>query len=201
MTYREEMAEKTRHKIIRTAIKLFREHGYENVTVRDIFKAAGVSNGAFYAHFKSKESLIEETLFYFDEKYLEYYQNELSATADAEQDELEKLELFVLQVNRIITANGPESVRLYMSYAIKKPAAIARDNRHYLRILKQLIVRCRQKKLLNRLYTDAQMTDMLLFLNRSISLEWAIQDGAYSIEEKDELIHIFFRQIRAQRES
>ncbi len=197
MTYRDEMAKKTRNRIIKTAMKLFKKNGYENVTIRDIIKTAQISNGAFYAHFKSKDALVEETLFYLDELYLDYYQNELSSTRCADMNVLQKLELFVLQVNRLITMDGPAAVRLYMSYAIKNPASLARDNRYYNKILNEFISECRQKKLINDLYTDLQLKDMFLHLNRSITIEWSIQNGIYPIEEKDELIHIFIHQISA----
>lgn len=197
MTYREEMAKKTEKRIIDTANKLFKKQGYENVTVRDIIEAAKISNGAFYAHFKSKEALLEEALFFYDRLYYDYYQNELSSDKYIDKNALEKLELFILQISRIITMNGPATVRFYMSYALKNPAALARDNRYYYQILRELISECRKNKLINDLYTDKQLFDMLFYLNRSITLEWAIRDGTYSIEDKDELIHILIRQIRA----
>ena len=41
------------------AQRLFFENGYENTTVNDIIGAAGVSKGAFYHYFASKEALLE----------------------------------------------------------------------------------------------------------------------------------------------
>jgi TetR/AcrR family transcriptional regulator, transcriptional repressor for nem operon len=47
-----------RHKrIVKEASRLFRERGFENVTVGEVMKAAGLTHGAFYAHFGSKEEL------------------------------------------------------------------------------------------------------------------------------------------------
>ena len=44
--------------------------GFDNVSVSEITKEAGVSKGAFYIHFESKEDLIEKqiNLFYDDLK-------------------------------------------------------------------------------------------------------------------------------------
>jgi TetR/AcrR family transcriptional regulator, transcriptional repressor for nem operon len=36
---------------------MFRERGFENVSVSEVMKAAGLTHGAFYAHFGSKESM------------------------------------------------------------------------------------------------------------------------------------------------
>jgi TetR/AcrR family transcriptional repressor of nem operon len=58
---REQMAEH-RQKILDSAGKLFRAKGFEAVTVGDVMKAAGLTHGGFYGHFKSKDDLIAETL-------------------------------------------------------------------------------------------------------------------------------------------
>lgn len=52
----QETAEK-HDRIVEEASRLFRERGFENVTVGEVMKAAGLTHGAFYAHFKSKEDL------------------------------------------------------------------------------------------------------------------------------------------------
>ncbi|ESY74644.1 TetR/AcrR family transcriptional regulator [Mesorhizobium sp. M0051] len=41
------------------AQRLFFERGYDNTTVEDIIRAAGLSKGAFYHYFASKEALLE----------------------------------------------------------------------------------------------------------------------------------------------
>jgi TetR/AcrR family transcriptional regulator, transcriptional repressor for nem operon len=46
-------------RIVKEASRLFRERGFDNVTVVDVMKAAGLTHGAFYAHFGSKEELEE----------------------------------------------------------------------------------------------------------------------------------------------
>jgi TetR/AcrR family transcriptional repressor of nem operon len=42
---------------VKGASRLFRERGFENVSVSEVMKAAGLTHGAFYAHFRSKEEL------------------------------------------------------------------------------------------------------------------------------------------------
>src|SRR5579859_4760017 len=44
-------------RIVKEASRLFRERGFENVTVGEVMQAAGLTHGAFYAHFGSKEEL------------------------------------------------------------------------------------------------------------------------------------------------
>src|SRR5258708_12750407 len=48
---------KNRHRIVEVAGKLFREKGFDGVSVADIMKSAGLTHGAFYGHFASKDDL------------------------------------------------------------------------------------------------------------------------------------------------
>jgi TetR/AcrR family transcriptional regulator, transcriptional repressor for nem operon len=54
---REQFAE-NRKRILDAAAQLFRERGFENVTVAEVMSAAGLTHGGFYGHFDSKEDLI-----------------------------------------------------------------------------------------------------------------------------------------------
>src|SRR5712691_2570829 len=51
-------SEETRRQILETALALFREHGFEETTIRDIAGRAGLSLGAAYYYFKSKEAIV-----------------------------------------------------------------------------------------------------------------------------------------------
>lgn len=48
----------TKNKLYESANQLFRKYGFENVSVDSIVEMAGVSKGAFYVHFESKDALI-----------------------------------------------------------------------------------------------------------------------------------------------
>src|ERR1700679_4184514 len=47
-----------RGRILDAAGRLFRRRGFDDVTVADVMKEAGLTHGAFYGHFASKEALI-----------------------------------------------------------------------------------------------------------------------------------------------
>lgn len=49
--------ETTRARILATALDLFRRRGFDKTTMRDVARAAGVSLGAAYHYFRSKEEL------------------------------------------------------------------------------------------------------------------------------------------------
>src|SRR6185437_10038127 len=55
-------AAETRERLLRAAVDVFARRGYDGTRVADIAAAAGVSNGALYAHFDSKAELIVAAL-------------------------------------------------------------------------------------------------------------------------------------------
>jgi AcrR family transcriptional regulator len=57
---RYQRSQKTRERITVAAVQLFREVGYEGVTIDEICDAAGVSRSGFYFHFATKEELLFE---------------------------------------------------------------------------------------------------------------------------------------------
>lgn len=57
----QETAEK-HARILEQASILFRERGFSGVSVSEIMKATGLTHGAFYNHFKSKEDLISKSI-------------------------------------------------------------------------------------------------------------------------------------------
>ena len=67
--------EEREQRILTAAVDLFVHYGYDKTTVSDIAGAAGISKGAIYLHFDSKDTLLEaliirETMVYA-EKWLE----------------------------------------------------------------------------------------------------------------------------------
>ena len=57
---RQARAAETRKRIVAAAKKLITENGFENVSIEEIAKEAGVSTGFFYTYFKRKEDVVEE---------------------------------------------------------------------------------------------------------------------------------------------
>jgi TetR/AcrR family transcriptional repressor of nem operon len=55
-----EQAANNRQRVIETAGRLFRLHGFDGVGLADLMKTAGFTHGGFYNHFPSKEALAAE---------------------------------------------------------------------------------------------------------------------------------------------
>lgn len=96
MKISKEKAEANRAALIETASRLFRQKGIDGVGVAEISRSAGLTHGALYAHFPSKEALAAEALAWsLEQSNAKLY----SGTVDGEPD-LERFLSDYLSVDR-----------------------------------------------------------------------------------------------------
>ena len=62
MRYEPDYKAKTRQKVLAEAAKTMRAEGVQGMGVAAVMAKAGLTHGAFYAHFESKDALIAETI-------------------------------------------------------------------------------------------------------------------------------------------
>ncbi|WP_020209963.1 TetR/AcrR family transcriptional regulator [Gilvimarinus chinensis] len=62
MGWKSEHKQHTKARILSAAGQLFTRLGYERVSIDDVMDAAGLTRGAFYAHFRSKSQLYAEAI-------------------------------------------------------------------------------------------------------------------------------------------
>jgi TetR/AcrR family transcriptional repressor of nem operon len=72
-------AEQNRQTVINVASQLFREHGFDGIGLKDLMEAAGLTQGAFYKQFASKDDLVAQA----SERALESASRRWSAAAEA----------------------------------------------------------------------------------------------------------------------
>lgn len=75
-------AEETRARILDTALRLFRERGFEQTTMREVATEAGVATGAAYYYFRSKEELVMAFYLRTADDEREAFAEALAATKD-----------------------------------------------------------------------------------------------------------------------
>lgn len=105
----------TKEQILKEALRLFSEKGIKETTVRDIAKAVGITEGAIYRHFESKDQIVYEL---FDVHSRELY------------DRLSE----VIKKHRGWEERFKEVVKTFLDFAFKNPDAFRYLNIfHYLR--------------------------------------------------------------------
>lgn len=88
--------EKTKRKIFVTAMRLFKEKGYDNVTVDEIVKEAEIAKGTFYIYFRTKAHIVAEV---FTESDINY-ENSMKKV-EALESSLEKLRSLLIDAIEI----------------------------------------------------------------------------------------------------
>ncbi len=61
----QQKSKETKERIFRAAKRILKKKGYEELSIKNICEEAGVSNGSFYHHFKTKDDLLS---YYIEEQ-------------------------------------------------------------------------------------------------------------------------------------
>ncbi|ASY63214.1 Transcriptional regulator, TetR family [Sinorhizobium sojae CCBAU 05684] len=102
-------AEANREAVINAASRLFREHGFDGIGLKDLMKGAGLTQGGFYKQFDSKDDLAAQA----SRRAMEQATRRWSAVAAASPDALEALiELYLSMGHREEKSDGCPLVAL-----------------------------------------------------------------------------------------
>ena len=112
MTTRDIQREETKKRIYDVAFKLFDEFGYDKVKVSDIAKAANVSVGSVYYHYKNKEAIIDYGYYEFDQMLKEAYAKAVTYIRE-NMDILDEAAEFLIQRE---TITGKEFMEIFNKY-------------------------------------------------------------------------------------
>ncbi len=96
-----------RRELLDAAIELFCEKGYDNTSVNDIINRVGVSKGAFYYYFASKEEVLETIGKEYNARAMEIAE---SIAADENLNAVQKLNAMVSQVAEYNSAYDKEQM-------------------------------------------------------------------------------------------
>ena len=127
---RNKYPEETEQKIIEKALELFTSKGYESTSVQDIIDATGLSKGAIYHHFDSKESIL---LTVYERIFGKAWQEMMKIVESKEMNGREKLQAIFLhsyqdkeQVDFMISMpdllDNPQFLALYLKESVYKIA-------------------------------------------------------------------------------
>lgn len=95
--------------ILEAAIRLFSDKGYEQTSIEELAREAGIGKGTVYSYFETKRDIVRA----FCEDQLEYTRNELTATTNPQTSLKEQLLVIFMAEFRHVTANK-EFGRLFL---------------------------------------------------------------------------------------
>ena len=192
-TKRALQAQRTKENIYRCGVKLFREYGFEAVTVEQLAKAAGVGIGTFYHYYPSKMALYTE-LFIHAEDYFEEFETGQALQGSA----YDVLQQYFKKYAALNAEPGQEFAQVLVT---REGRAFLGGNRDFEKKLEALLAHYQQEGQLNTSRTAAEWCEYLFICARGVLFDWSIHpstdydvDAAipkfkseYSIELKDTL--------------
>ena len=187
MTARKLHAIETKKKISQCADELFREYGFEDVTVDDIMEKVGMSKGTFFVHFASRDALlaayISEFVTLADTDYESYMEtfSERTATSDI-------LMAIVERIAGNITENiGYErkkiAYRIQLEKAVDTGMLLNHDRQIY-RTFSALIGRGMRNGEFRTDIDAENIADHLVMAMRGATYEWCIRYPDFDLKSR-----------------
>ncbi len=182
-----------RKKLFDTAAALFESKGYDDVSIDEICKKVGVTKGAFYGHFKSKDQIVLEKMASYDN----VYKTELLSQVLNMKPGVDKVLEYIRLVMKYQEGFTKKLVR--MSYAVrvsnmdKAPISIPNKRELYY-VLEELI---REGQSCGEIRDDllpGQIAEILLYSIRGLVFSWSLPGNRFDIEKKGEHLVQILRQ-------
>ena len=183
----------TKERIKRTAEKMFIEKGYVATTLRDITAKAGVTTGAFYKHYGSKEEIL---ISIFNDGFTKQWEKFYELKEDITPITYAKI---IGEINNgLADAFGTELLKVYCTAQLEMGNSGSLwkilDSEKYSRyeqvLLENLVSRYSTK------YSWDQVDDIIAKIDRGVILDWIIKQGSYNLgKETNEMLLIIFEVI------
>ena len=174
ITKRQAQALETKNRIYTAAINLMDREGFENITIADISKKAGVSVGAFYHYFNSKHDILAEIF----RKADEYFSTEVKFGLKNESIPDQIVEYFD-HYARFNLASGVEITQQLFNPKIK---FFIEKGRPMHTILQDLIRKGQEKKEIRADADPEELARFLFVMARGVVFEWSLYEGRYDLE-------------------
>lgn len=175
---RKEQAQKTETAILNAALELMRKDGFEAVTVRDICTRAGITTGAFYHHFKSKEELFDKGFTPMDQ----FVDSVLKECTDEEP--VARLMLILDHYAQFMENCGTLAAQYYQR-RLGNPDTASLDPTHYIRaVLEECFAQAKERGY-SILDDDPAWTAEFCYCHfRGVVIDWLLRKREYSLRER-----------------
>ena len=166
-------AEEVKEALADTAYRLFREKGFDQVGVRDITAAVGVTTGAFYYHFKNKSEILD----YHAQKNGRWLAEEVPKLL-ADLPPLEQIKkLLATYLCDIFVDEGYELCedRMFLQHFARRESPRLRVQ------VAGLVQACQEEGTLTRDTPADEIARRVLIAYRGVEYDWCIHQGEYPI--------------------
>ncbi len=178
-TSRQRRSEATRKAILDAAVRLTKEGGFDRLNVRDLCAAAGVTTGAFYHHFSSKDDLLTQGFSSLDVYLEEAMKSHLGAPP------LERLEALIRAYATYTEDVGWQTMALYYTRRLSDPSAASLSpNRYTLRAMEECLQELAAEGILSPERSPAWPAEFFFRHFRGVVVDWILHKGSYPLWPK-----------------
>ncbi len=195
ITSRQAQAARTKKKIYNVAVELMNKQGFEKTTISQISKKAGVSVGAFYLYFKSKDDIFYEKYKAFDA----YFEKKVTPLLIKENAKFDKIIAFFEAYAIWDKKQGYDAIRKLYNTQNK---LFTDKERYPHKLLRDLIREAQEKNQIIASMSTEDIAEFLFTVARGTIYDWCLNFAAYDLEERMvfnfELLGIIFKTEKTQ---
>ena len=166
----------TKSTLSEKAIEMFREKGYDNVSVSMICKACGVTSGSFYHHFSSKEELLS---YYLNAEVAHHFELTLIELVDI-SDPKERLWTVLSDITQYWLMFGNRLGKQLWASIVNNKISLFFDTEEFKPVdvlVRKLIGTCIAERIITR-SDDAELIRRMLYsIVVGLSIQWATLDN------------------------
>ena len=166
----------TERRILDAAQKLMREQGFAAVSVRDICREAGVTTGAFYHHFDSKEALLDRGYIEMDDYIRRHMQEAAPASGLARLEQV-----FTAYAAYMEEENGELTARFFQNLLSSPNRAAFAPDRFIHTAVCRYIQQAMDEGELTAALPAGEVAAFCIRHFRGIAVDWAFHQYAYSL--------------------
>jgi AcrR family transcriptional regulator len=192
--------------IILIASRLFLQRNFKEVTMKEIVEKTGLSKGAFYHYFDSKEQLFLEVLEYFfqcmqrnyesysKESFYQYYNDYINETINLTQKYLDKFsdELSEASFTMNYFSLIFDALKLYPEFREKLIVTFNQEIDYWVKAIGQ----ARERGEISTPMTDKEIAEMFMYLSDGVGMHM-IMRGA-DIENMVKPFHVLWDRLYEQ---
>ena len=179
LTSRTKQADATRKRIYNTAIRLFKQHGYEQVSVSQIAKAADVGIGTFYHYYESKIELFMKIFVNVEDYFSEFKTLDYSLPAE------DTIQRYFYQYAKLNEAAGIEVVQNLANPQNRKSLD---GNQDFELILTSILRKYQELGKIKNNESAEEICDLFFISARGVMFDWCIKHGKYDLAEKTQFV-------------
>ena len=168
----------TQTRILQAARRLVKRQSWEATKIKEICTEAGVSIGAFYHHFASKQELMNRAFLLFDDTLGENLPEQSGSPLEAVK------EVLLVQTAFVVSEAGSIITEYYKNILMDKSrSAVNSERAYYRRVL--VCVENAQPHFRNDL-EPTYIAELLIKFVRGCLIDWCLHDCGYDVVERAE---------------